>query len=68
MRRVILKIKEGLAYLSLGPIYDFKEYSQTRFCENVPLILIYEAQRCALLTVTNAGLGYLSHLIASSGK
>jgi hypothetical protein len=38
MRWANLKIKEGLAYLSLDLIYDLKGKSQKLFRENVPLI------------------------------
>jgi hypothetical protein len=37
MRWAILKIKEGLAYLSLDLIYDLKGKSQNLFRGNVPL-------------------------------
>jgi hypothetical protein len=40
MRQTILKIKEGLAYLSLGLIYHLKGYSQKPFHEHVPLRVI----------------------------
>jgi hypothetical protein len=36
MRRAILKIKEGLAYLSLDLIYGLKELSQKLFRANAP--------------------------------
>jgi hypothetical protein len=35
MQWAILKIKEGLAYLSLDLFYDLKGKSQKLFCENV---------------------------------
>jgi hypothetical protein len=34
-----LKIKEGLAYLSLDLIHDLKGQSQKLFRENIPLIV-----------------------------
>jgi hypothetical protein len=37
MRVVILKIKEGLTYLSFGLINDLKRQSQQLFQENAPL-------------------------------
>jgi hypothetical protein len=47
MQWAILKIKEGLVYLSLGLINHLKGYSQTLYHENVPLNLKNVEEMCA---------------------